>query len=104
MSTITKRKTSATPIKCATHETLKTKAANPFPAKMDVKKTAVEANFALDDSQEELTITLNKRLRIICGKSLILIEPDGSITIKGDYLESRATGQNRIRGASISLN
>ena len=104
MSTITKRKTSATPIKSATRETLKTKAATPFIAKKDVEKTAMETGFELDDTQEELTITLNKRLRIICGKSLILIEPDGSITIKGDYLESRATGQNRIRGASISLN
>jgi len=38
------------------------------------------------------------------GKSAIIMEKDGHITIRGTHLVSHASASNRIRGGSINLN
>jgi hypothetical protein len=39
-----------------------------------------------------------------CGKASITLKPDGSITIRGGQILSRADGANRVQGASVHLN
>lgn len=53
---------------------------------------------------ETVKITASERLELRCGKSVIIMEKDGHLTIRGTYLVSHASASNRIRGGSINLN
>jgi hypothetical protein len=53
---------------------------------------------------ETVKVTANERLELRCGKSSIIMEKDGHITIRGTYLVSHASAANRIRGGSVNLN
>lgn len=55
-------------------------------------------------NEEDLELSATDRLVLRCGKASISLHADGSIEIRGTDLLSRASGQNRIRGASIHLN
>ncbi len=63
-----------------------------------IKQTTVE----LDG--ETVVISAKKELVLKCGKSSITLTEAGKILIKGEYLSSRSTGVNRIKGGSIQLN
>jgi len=53
---------------------------------------------------EVVKVDAYERLELRCGKSSIVMEKDGHITIRGSYLVSHASASNRIRGGSINLN
>ncbi|CCV11975.1 DUF6484 domain-containing protein [Mesorhizobium sp. STM 4661] len=53
---------------------------------------------------ETVKITASERLELRCGKSVIIMEKDGHLTIRGTYLVSHASAANRIRGGSVNLN
>jgi len=53
---------------------------------------------------ETVKITAGERLELRCGKSTIIMEKDGHITIRGTHLVSHASASNRIRGGSVNLN
>jgi hypothetical protein len=39
-----------------------------------------------------------------CGKSSITLTRAGKVLIEGEYISSRSSGVNRIKGGSIQLN
>jgi uncharacterized protein (DUF2345 family) len=51
-----------------------------------------------------VSIVAKERIRLVCGKSSLTMEADGTIDITGVHIENRASGQNKIKGASIALN
>ncbi|RWF76515.1 MAG: hypothetical protein EOS26_12130 [Mesorhizobium sp.] len=53
---------------------------------------------------ELVHIVGNERIELRCGKSVIIMEKDGHITIRGTYVTSHASAANRIRGGSVNLN
>jgi hypothetical protein len=53
---------------------------------------------------EQVTVVGGERIELRCGKASIILEKDGSITIRGSQLTSQASGTNRIRGGAIHLN
>ncbi|RWP00945.1 MAG: hypothetical protein EOQ98_08000 [Mesorhizobium sp.] len=53
---------------------------------------------------ETVKITASERLELRCGKSVIIMEKDGHLTIRGTYLVSHASASNHIRGGSVNLN
>lgn len=53
---------------------------------------------------ETVKITASERLELRCGKSVIVLDKDGHLTIRGTYLVSHASASNRIRGGSVNLN
>lgn len=63
------------------------------------------------EKQQEATID-GKRLSfdaeneivLSCGKASITLTKAGKVLIKGDYVLSHSSGENRIRGGSISIN
>ena len=63
--------------------------ARPSGATLDGKRLQFEAS-------EEVVLK--------CGKGSITLQADGRVVIKGTELVSRATGGNKIRGASVSIN
>ena len=53
---------------------------------------------------EQISLTARDRIELRVGKSSIILEKDGHITIRGTYLVSHASASNRIRGGSVNLN
>ena len=51
-----------------------------------------------------VVVTAKERIELRCGKASIILEKDGSITVRGSQLTSQASGTNRIRGGAIHLN
>ena len=69
---------------------------------VDPMKGRAEARVIRDG--ETVKITASERLELRCGKSVIIMEKDGHLTIRGTYLVSHASAANRIRGGSVNLN
>lgn len=53
---------------------------------------------------ERLVLSANKEIELRCGKSSITLTKAGKVLIRGDYLLSRSTGVNRIKGGSVQIN
>jgi hypothetical protein len=57
-----------------------------------------------DVDGEKVILEGRRQVALRCGKSSITLHPDGKIVIRGTNLISRATGTNKIKGASVRLN
>jgi hypothetical protein len=53
---------------------------------------------------ERLVFDARQEVLLRCGKSSLLLRPDGKVLIRGTHVVSRSSGPNRIKGGSISLN
>ena len=51
-----------------------------------------------------LVLEADQEMVIRCGKSRLTLTKDGRVLIRGEHVVSRATGTNKIKGGSISLN
>lgn len=95
------------PTKVATTKSARPLRKTPTSAQSDVTpiQTIVSGTgVSVSETEHDVTIRCDKRLTITCGKATLVLEPDGSITIRGTSLESSVTGDHRLRGATISLN
>lgn len=54
--------------------------------------------------RERLTFEGTAEVVIKCGATSITLTESGKVLIKGEYVSSRATGTNRIRGGSVHIN
>lgn len=65
-----------------------------------------EASAVLDIKMDgqTLTLTAEHEISLRCGESSITLTRAGKVLIKGNYLLSRSTGPNRIKGGSVQLN
>jgi len=54
--------------------------------------------------EESLVLSAKKEVVIRCGKSSITLTSSGKVLIQGEYILSRSSGVNKIRGGSIQLN
>lgn len=53
---------------------------------------------------EDIVLVAHRRITLVCGAASITLDAQGNIEIRGKHILSRAAGQNRIKGASVSLN
>ena len=53
---------------------------------------------------EKIEIRASREISLRVGKASITLTADGKVLIRGEYLLSRSSGPNRIRGGSIELN
>lgn len=53
---------------------------------------------------QRLVFDAKREILLRCGKSSVLLRRDGKVLIRGEHLVSRASGPNKIKGGSISLN
>ena len=53
---------------------------------------------------EKLIFDAKKEIVLRCGKGSITLTKDGTIVLKGAQLLSRASGANKIKGSTISIN
>jgi hypothetical protein len=59
---------------------------------------------ALSVDGKKVVVTGEEEIILQCGESSITLTKAGKIEIRGKYLVSRATGVNRILGASVNVN
>lgn len=52
----------------------------------------------------QVTIQAKDRITLRCGKGSITLKRDGKIVVRGTQIISRASGANKIKGASVSIN
>ncbi len=68
-----------------------------------VDKNPVEAvNVQLDG--KSLTFNAEQQIVLRCGEASITLTRAGKVIIRGEYLLSRSTGVNRIKGGSVQIN
>jgi Domain of unknown function (DUF6484) len=65
-------------------------------------EAAAPAHVELNGKRLELTAQDEIVLR--CGKASITLTQAGKVLIRGDYLLSRSSGVNRIKGGSVQIN
>lgn len=53
---------------------------------------------------DRIRVDGRKEIVLKCGKGSITLRADGKIVLKGTRLISRASGVNKIKGASVSIN
>ena len=53
---------------------------------------------------KRIVIRAETEIELICGASSILLRRDGHVVIKGTQVVSRASGANKIRGATVDIN
>jgi Domain of unknown function (DUF6484) len=71
---------------------------HPLAAKLPSPGVTVQA----DD--ERHVITAEREMVLRCGNASITLTRAGKVIIKGDYILSRSTGINKIKGAAIDIN
>ena len=62
----------------------------------------VPLNVQVDD--ERVEITAEREIVLKCGDASITLTRAGKVIIKGNYILSRSTGYNKIKGAAIDIN
>jgi hypothetical protein len=67
--------------------------------------SAVETpKITADVDSERLTLAANREIVLKCGKASITLTRSGKIILRGNYLLSRSSGVNRIKGGSVQIN
>lgn len=51
-----------------------------------------------------LNLAADEKISIACGEASITLQADGAVMLRGVKIVTRATGQNRIKGASVQIN
>jgi len=62
----------------------------------DDRDVVVDGQRLVFDARQEVVIR--------CGKGSIVMKRDGKVLVRGTNLQSRSSGANKLKGASISLN
>jgi len=71
---------------------------------IDIGKESVGQALQAKLDGEQVTLTADKEIVLKCGKSSITLTKAGKIIIRGEYLLSRSTGVNKIKGGSVQIN
>jgi len=53
---------------------------------------------------ESMRVTANREIVLKCGKASITLTSSGKVIIRGNYISSRSSGVNRIKGGSVQIN
>lgn len=73
------------------------------PQKPARNRLAPDATIAQDED-EPIVIQSRKRMEFRCGKASIVMKADGTVTVRGTQILTRAERTNRVQGATVSLN
>jgi uncharacterized protein DUF6484 len=69
-----------------------------------IEEPALESQLDFSAKSERMLIEKEEEIFLVCGKSSIRLRSDGKIIIRGTEIVSRASGANKIKGASVNIN
>jgi hypothetical protein len=69
-----------------------------------VRPEPTHVTVARDGVEEALELTAEREILLRCGRASITLTRTGKVLIRGEYISSRSTGANRIKGGSVHLN
>jgi hypothetical protein len=69
-----------------------------------VRPEARPVEVVRDGVEEVLQLTAEREIVLRCGKASITLTRAGKVLIRGEYIFSRSTGVNKLKGGSIQLN
>jgi uncharacterized protein DUF6484 len=58
----------------------------------------------IDSDGERMIVSAKKQLVLRCGRASITLTKAGKVLIRGEYVQSRSSGVNRIRGGAVHIN
>ena len=58
----------------------------------------------IDADGERMIVSAKEQLVLRCGKASITLTKTGKVLIRGEYVQSRSSGVNRIRGGAVHIN
>lgn len=61
-------------------------------------------HISIDADDDRFVISAEREIVLRCGDSSITLTRAGKVIIKGNYILSRSTGYNKIKGAAIDIN
>jgi hypothetical protein len=70
----------------------------------DRPSAARAGSVTIDTDGERILLTAAKTISLRCGKASVTLSSDGSVVIEGARITSRASGMNRLTGASVHIN
>lgn len=53
---------------------------------------------------DRLTLSAEREIVLKCGEASITLTRAGKVLIEGEYILSRSTGYNKIKGAAVDIN
>lgn len=53
---------------------------------------------------QRVVIEGKEEVELRCGEATIILRANGKVVIRGAYVETRASGTNRIKGGSVQIN
>jgi uncharacterized protein involved in type VI secretion and phage assembly len=68
----------------------------------DADQTPQKVSIQADD--ERFVVSAEREIVLRCGDASITLTRAGKVIIKGNYIVSRSTGYNKIKGAAIDIN
>lgn len=69
-----------------------------------LKSNEGSQSVSLDIDDENLVFNAKQSITLKCGKASITLTKAGKIILRGDYLLSRSSGVNKIKGSSVQIN
>ena len=67
-------------------------------------KSMASPRITADVDDERVILEANREIVLKCGKASITLTRSGKIILRGNYLLSRSSGVNRIKGGSVQIN
>jgi len=53
---------------------------------------------------KEVLVLGDREIKLKCGRASIVLSRDGKIILRGTSISSRASGSNKVKGASVQIN
>jgi hypothetical protein len=73
-------------------------------AAAQTESPAVRSPIAVKVDDEEIVLSADKQIVLRCGKASLTLTRAGKVLIRGEYVLSRSSGVNRIKGGSVQIN
>lgn len=70
----------------------------------DTHRADAPGQVQIDADGERMVVAARDQLVLKCGKASITLTKAGKVLIEGNYVSSRSTGVNRLKGGSVQLN
>lgn len=74
------------------------------PSALDEVSAPPPPGITIEADQERYVVTAEREIVLRCGDASITLTRAGKVLIQGNYVLSRSTGCNKIKGAAVDIN